>query len=219
MLEAEKVDLSIPVDTSAAYGGSQQKMSTGVSKQVASEEYEEQEQKCVWEGNDALKRDFVRASLRECGIPSESSLEGQSYRVFVGDAVHRKAVATIKEIVEGTPPSFEPPDRESRAETSFAKYQMFFCSLLTGLMAPIALLFLVQFVADSYLAVQLLKLLTGCAALGALWTGYQALRYERRPGLYVLMAILPLSFIWYYLGRYKPRTAEVTGPSFDQPSE
>jgi hypothetical protein len=205
LMEEENVDLSIPVDRSTAYRMVQDKtMAAGLTATEA-EEDEAQEMKCVWEGNDAAKRDFVRASLREHGVASDPRFQGENYRILVGDALQAKAVATIREIVEGKSPTYELPDPKSRAETSFTKYQLFFSSLATGLVVPVVLLYLVQSIADDHFAAQLLAILVTCVALGAVWTAYQALRYETRPGIYLLMAILPFSFVWYYFGRYKPR--------------
>ena len=208
LLEAEKVDFSIPVETSAGYGAEQSKVPTGFLMPAEAEEAEVQELKCVWEGNDAAKRDFVRASLRENGIASQSLLQGQNYRVLVGEPAQRKAVATIKEIVEGKPPSFETSDSEYQEKASFLKFQLFFYSIMTDLILCVAMLIVLTLFAGNPVVAQLPRILGGCAALGALWAVYQSLRYENRPWLYLLMAIVPFSFVWYYFGRYKPRTAE-----------
>lgn len=211
LLEAEKVDFSIPADTSAAYGAEQSKVSTGYLMPEEAEEAEAQGLKCVWEGNDVAKRDFVRASLRENGIASQSLLQGQNYRVLVGEPAQIKAVATIKEIVEGRPPSFEAGGSEYREKASFLKFQLFLYSIVTDLILCVAMLIVLTLFAGNPVVAQLPAILAACAALGAVWAVYQSLRYENRPGLYLLMAIVPFSFVWYYFGRYKPRTAELMG--------
>ena len=43
------------------------------------------------------------------------------------------------------------------------------------------------------------------ALLGGLWMIYQALRYEVRPARYCAAAILPFTFVWYYIERYRLR--------------
>jgi len=217
--EAENVDFSIPVDTSAAFRISQNKTRTGLLTPVEDEEDESQELKCVWEGNDASKRDFVRASLRENGLVTHSTFQGQNYRILVGEAAQARAIETIKEIVEGMPPSFEPASGESRDEASFLKVQLLFCSIVTAVILYVVLLILLTFLADSPLAKQLPAFLEWCAVLGAVWTVYQALRYEQRPGPYLLMAIVPFSFVWYYFGRYKPRNLELAGPPSGRPRD
>jgi hypothetical protein len=217
LLNAEKVDFSIPVDASAAYRSLQNSRTAGLLTPAEAEVGEARELKCVWEGNDVAKRDFVRASLREHGIASDSSLQGQSYRIFVDEAVQPMAVETIKQIVEGAPPSFETGDSESRDKASFLKPQLLLYSILTAVILYVAVPILLTFFAGNPVVAQLPAILGTCAVLGAVWTVYQAVRYEDRPGLYLLMAIIPFSFVWYYFGRYKTRTSEVTGPSFGQP--
>jgi hypothetical protein len=40
----------------------------------------------------------------------------------------------------------------------------------------------------------------------AFWMFYQAVRYEAKPLLYVLLScFVPFAFVWYYVERYKPR--------------
>jgi uncharacterized membrane protein YqjE len=212
LLEAEEVDFSIPVDTSAAYHADQGRVATGFLMPAEAEEAEAQELKCVWEGNDAAKRDFVRASLRENGIASRSLLHGQNHRVLVGEPAQTRAVATIKEIVEGKPPSFDVGDSEYRETASSLKFQLFLYSIMTDVILYVAMLIVWTLFAGNPLVIkQLPAILAACAALGAVWAVYQSLRYENRPGLYLLMAIVPFSFVWYYVGHSKPRTAERMG--------
>jgi hypothetical protein len=217
LLEAEKVDFSIPVVRSAACRVDQRKAAPGFLMRTGADEAEEQELKCVWEGNDAVKRDFVRASLRENGITSQSSLHGHNYRVLVREPAQPKAVETIKEIVEGKPSSFEAGDGGMREQASFLKFQLFLYSIATNLILVVAVLILLTIFAGNPLVAQLPAFLAACAALGAVWAVYQVLRFENRPGLYLLMAIVPFSFVWYYFGRYKARTADGTGPYLEQP--
>jgi hypothetical protein len=40
---------------------------------------------------------------------------------------------------------------------------------------------------------------------GSFWMLYQSLKYERKPLHYVLLAMVPFSFFWYYLARVVPR--------------
>jgi hypothetical protein len=217
LLEAGKVDFSIPVDTSNAYQGSQSRVESRSVTFAEANDDEAQQRKCVWEGNDQAKRDFVRASLRENGVPSDSLMEGRNYRIFVREAVQPKAVETIKEIVEGKPPSFEPDAGEASDKASWLKYQLFLYSIATALIVYVGLMILLTLVTRNPLAAQIPAFLAACAVPGAVWLVYQAVRYEKRPGLYLLMAIVPFSFIWYYFGRFKTRTSEPARPSFGQP--
>ena len=46
-----------------------------------------------------------------------------------------------------------------------------------------------------------LMCLSFAANIGAFWMIYQAVRYERRVGRYVLLAFIPFMFVWYSLVR------------------
>lgn len=43
------------------------------------------------------------------------------------------------------------------------------------------------------------------APVGAFWMLYMAVRYEKRPLLFLLLAFLPYAFIWYYFERVRPK--------------
>jgi hypothetical protein len=40
--------------------------------------------------------------------------------------------------------------------------------------------------------------------LGGFWMIYRAIRDEKRPIPYVLLAFVPLAFLWYYVERVRP---------------
>jgi len=41
--------------------------------------------------------------------------------------------------------------------------------------------------------------------VGMVWMVYQAIRYEVRPFRYCAAALLPFTFVWYYVERYRVR--------------
>lgn len=49
------------------------------------------------------------------------------------------------------------------------------------------------------------NLVCDAAALGSLWMIYQAVRYERRVGVWILLSLVPFMSIWYLLARYLTR--------------
>jgi len=53
-----------------------------------------------------------------------------------------------------------------------------------------------------------LFLLSLAGELGMFWMMYQAIRFERTPLRYFLLAFLPFSFIWYYVARTNAGTLE-----------
>jgi len=40
--------------------------------------------------------------------------------------------------------------------------------------------------------------------IGGFWMIYRAVRYEEKPVLYILLAFVPLAFVWYYFERVRP---------------
>jgi len=50
--------------------------------------------------------------------------------------------------------------------------------------------------------------------IGAFWMIYQAVRYERRVGRYVLLAFIPFMFVWYSLVRVPLRREFQGGSGF-----
>jgi hypothetical protein len=51
------------------------------------------------------------------------------------------------------------------------------------------------------------------AISGSVWAVYQVLRYDKHPLHYPIMVLLPFAFVWYYIGRYLPRSRRGLGPT------
>jgi hypothetical protein len=45
----------------------------------------------------------------------------------------------------------------------------------------------------------------GVPCVGAIWMMYLAIRFEAAPLLYVGLALVPFSFIWFYFKRFRTR--------------
>ena len=52
-------------------------------------------------------------------------------------------------------------------------------------------------------AVLALIVLFGTPPLGAFWMMYMAIRHEKNPGLMILLAFVPFTFLWYYFERVR----------------
>jgi len=53
------------------------------------------------------------------------------------------------------------------------------------------------------IAMMLVAVLFTVPNVGALWMMYVAIRYEPTPFLFVALAFIPFSFVWYYFERYR----------------
>jgi hypothetical protein len=47
-------------------------------------------------------------------------------------------------------------------------------------------------------------LATLATAIGTFWMWYMAVRHEPRPLLFILLAFIPFTFLWYYFERVRP---------------
>lgn len=56
---------------------------------------------------------------------------------------------------------------------------------------------------DQTVIVFLIALFFLVPSLGGWWMLYAALRYEKKPFPYGLLALIPFAFLWYYFERYK----------------
>jgi hypothetical protein len=54
----------------------------------------------------------------------------------------------------------------------------------------------------------LLGVMEAVSVVGSFWMVYQALRYEVQPFRYCVMALIPLTCVWYYVERYSVRKNE-----------
>jgi hypothetical protein len=41
-------------------------------------------------------------------------------------------------------------------------------------------------------------------SVGAFWMMYMAIRYEKKPVGYIVLAFVPFTFLWYYFERVRP---------------
>jgi hypothetical protein len=57
----------------------------------------------------------------------------------------------------------------------------------------------------SPLAEDLIVVFFSAPSVGAFWMIYMAIRHERRPLAYILLAFIPYTFLWYYFDRVRPR--------------
>ncbi len=119
------------------------------------------------------------------------------------------------ELVEDLPPTnAQDPDLKENEQPDLASTRFFLawfipmCIYLVLFFGVWVRPFLFQ---NIYIAV-FLVCFTFIANIGGFWMIYQAVRYERRVGRYVLLAFVPFMFVWYSLVRV-PLRKEFQGKS------
>jgi hypothetical protein len=166
----------------------------------------------VWSGNDPRMAKFLEASLRENGIPArvfEEIPEKLSVLVCPDDdtpareLVHQIAEASLPESTLQRPGTYIWRDEPVRS---------YLFAWLPALVFYVICFFVLYFgrpEGSSYVSTSFITgifaVVSFVADIGSLWMIYQAVRYEIRPWRFVLLALVPLSFVWYYNERYSRR--------------
>src|SRR5215475_6195706 len=163
----------------------------------------------VYSSDDVRAMEFVEASLDGLDIPVRRvCLESGVYEIQVRPTSENAARRVIEEIASGTSSQLAALKLEDANLQDDGPQSYFLAWFL-----PMTYLFLVEAfaVADSTWMngdadVVSLVLLGGIGSLlGMFWMIYQALHYEVRPFRYCVAALLPFTFVWYYVERYRLR--------------
>jgi hypothetical protein len=167
----------------------------------------------VWHGTDRRRARFLEASLREVGIPCRILEDGpEKLSLLICPENAASARELMHQIAEAAVPE-EPLPRP-------ANYLWYDEPVRSYVFAWLpALVYFAFLVLASYfetppessfhtttLAEASFVLVSFVANIGFFWMAYQAIRYEIRPFRFVLLAIVPLSFVWYYYERYLRRS-------------
>jgi hypothetical protein len=163
----------------------------------------------IYSSNDLRAVEFVEASLDGLDIPFRRvCLQSGTYEIQVHPANESAARRVLDEIASGTSSqltALKLEDTNLRDDGPQSYFLAWF--------VPLTYVFLVLAfeVADSTWMhgdadALTLVLLGGAASLiGMFWMVYQAIRYEVRPFRYCAAALLPFTFVWYYIERYRVR--------------
>jgi len=158
----------------------------------------------VYSSGDLRAVEFVEASLEGLDIPFRRiCLESGACEIQVRATDENGARQIIDEIVRGTPSQLTALKLEINFQDDGPQ------SYFLAWFLPLACTFLLLTfeMADSswmHGSADLfgLLLLGGIVSfLGMVWMMYQALRYEVRPFRYCVAALLPFTFVWYYVER------------------
>ena len=169
----------------------------------------------VWTGNDRRRARFLEASLREVGIPCrilEDGPEKLSLLVCPENAtsarelMHQIAEAAVPEAPLPNPANYSWYDEPVRSYLfAWLPALVYFSILVFGYLFFIEAASEVSLLSPSFVD-GVFSFVSFVSEIASLWMVYQAIRYEIRPFRFVLLAFLPLSFVWYYYERYLRRS-------------
>jgi hypothetical protein len=120
----------------------------------------------------------------------------------------------VELVEELPPPSLRDPEARENERPDLARTSHFlawFVPMLVFVVLFFGVSFRPRLLSNIFFAVFLISL-TMLANIGAYWMLYQAIRYERRVGRYVLLSFVPFMFVWYSLVRV-PLRKEFQGNS------
>jgi hypothetical protein len=163
----------------------------------------------IWRGEVSGRAEFLRAALAENGIGSRTVMdtpEKLCLMIYPEDAERGREV--IRQVLEAAVPETGPQADHAWYDEPVRSYLFAWLPALLYL----ALLFFVFFLERPDLSDrptsfidEIFAIVSFVNDIASLWMIYQAIRYELRPWRFVLLAFVPLSFIWYYYERYARR--------------
>jgi|SRR5579864_411147 len=166
----------------------------------------------IWTGQNLDRLQFVANSLREVGIPSRSLKDDpRNLRLLVRPEDEASAREIVRQILEGAAPerSIRPADDDMWRDEPVRNYLF---AWLPGVIyaGVVFLIYSLEALPGEFLAASspldpLFSFIKFADEIASLWMLYQAIRYEIRPLRFVLLSLLPFSFIWYYYERYSRR--------------
>jgi hypothetical protein len=168
----------------------------------------------VWHGTDRRRARFLEASLREVGIPCRILEDGpEKLSLLVCPENAASARELMHQIAEAAVPE-EPLPRPANYLWYDEPVRSYAFAWLPAVAYFAILVFVYIFLEapseSSFHSVSfvdgVVSLVSFASEIGTLWMSYQAIRYEIRPFRFVLLAFLPLSFVWYYYERYLRRS-------------
>jgi hypothetical protein len=161
--------------------------------------------------DDLRQVEFLEASLDGIDIPFRRvGLENGGYKIQVLPKDEEAARQVAEEIARGISVQATAANAEARLLHDEPPASYFLAWLL-----PVAYWFVLAGLylfsagsssnsAPAIFAI-LLSAMEAISVIGSFWMVYQALRYEVKPVRYCVMALIPLTCVWYYVERYSVR--------------
>jgi hypothetical protein len=163
----------------------------------------------VWAGTDQGRLQFIEHSLHGVGVATIRITGDEGVvRLLVRAEDEERGREVVRQILSNAVPQQPLPGTK---EYVWLDEPVKSYSLLWGLGGAYLILCFVGLSLPglSFGATALLTGVVGLATLvaniGALWMLYQSIRYEIRPLLFCVLALIPFSFVWYYYERHSKR--------------
>jgi hypothetical protein len=156
----------------------------------------------VWAGQSLERLQFLVSSLQETGIPERSVEDEQrTWHLSIRPQDESQAREIVREVLEAAIPERTLPYVEGAVwyDEPVRNYWLAW--------APMAISFAIFLLGRSAgMPMDWFSgLIMSIGEIGFFWMAYQAARYEIRPWRFILIALVPLSFVWYYYERYARR--------------
>ncbi|HWZ98048.1 MAG TPA: hypothetical protein VN025_09825 [Candidatus Dormibacteraeota bacterium] len=170
--------------------------------------------KAVYSSDDLPSVEFLEASLDVLDIPFRRvGLESGVYEVQVCANDEAAAQQLVEEIGRGTSTQAAAAAREDallQDEPPKSYFLAWFLPAIYWFVFYFVIVFSDNARSDGAAGLFgfLLSVMEAISVVGSFWMVYQALRYEVRSVRYCMMALVPLTCIWYYVERYSVRKGE-----------
>jgi len=160
----------------------------------------------AWSGGNENRARFVQHSLNGAGVPTILSKDEVGiFRLMIRPGEEVRGREIVRQIEEGAAPeSSQISDVESLwYDDPVESYTLLWIASGAFLVYWILCLYFIRHMAG--FALDSMALSAMAVNIGGFWALYQAIRYEIRPLRFILIAFVPLSFVWYYYERYSKR--------------
>jgi len=165
----------------------------------------------LWTGEDERVAKFILDSLQGVGVPTRLFGDKKGFlRLMIRPEDETRGRDIVRQIAESAAPEksqLSPQDSfwlEDPVESYSLLFMIGFFDLFVGMVShdpTIAGLRTIAMISWT------LALVSSATYIGALWMLYQSIRYEIYPLRFILIAFVPLSFVWYYYERYAKRSS------------
>jgi hypothetical protein len=163
----------------------------------------------LWAGENEESARFILDSLRGVGIPTRFLQEGKAfYRLMVRPEDEVRGREVVRQIAENAAPEvsqFRPLDSMWLEDPVGSYAYLWLVAAIDLLLALLGILGSTPHHGVPSFVDMIAALASFAANIGALWMWYQAIRYEIHPLKFIIIAVLPFSFMWYYFERYAKR--------------